>query len=99
MNKRNWTKLVIENPFYNAEDTMRAQLHPPHNDASQSCWDLIQSSLEPDPKKRASLWYIKEHSWVMMEASAEKYRFEEVIPCNNSEIAPATHYQVNENSI
>ena len=88
-----------ENPFFNAEDTMRAQLHPPHNDASQSCWDLIQSSLEPDPKKRASLWYIKEHSWVMMEASAEKYRFEEVIPCNNSEIAPATHYQVNENSI
>ena len=86
-----------ENPFYNAEDTMRAQLHPPHNDASSSCWDLIQSALEPEPKKRASLWFIKEHDWVRMPASAEDYKLEDVIPCNNSEIVPATHYQVKNN--
>ena len=83
-----------ENPFYNAEDTMRAQLHPPHNDASPTCWDLLQAALEPDPKKRASLWFIKEHEWVRMPASAEDYKLEDVIPCNNSEINPATQYQV-----
>ena len=83
-----------ENPFYNAEDTLRAQLHPPHNDASPPCWDLLQAALEPDPKKRASLWFIKEHEWVRMPASVEDYRLEDVIPCNNSEINPATQYQV-----
>ena len=83
-----------ENPFYNAEDTMRGELHPPHNDASPSCWELIESCLDTDPKKRASLWYIKEHEWVTMEASADDYVLSDVIPCNNSEQFPATHYQV-----
>lgn len=83
-----------ENPFYNAEDTMRAELHPPHNDVSPGCLELIESCLEPDPRKRASLWYIKEHAWVTMEASRDSYSLEDVIPCNQAEIAPATHYQV-----
>ena len=88
-----------ENPFYNAEDTMRAELHPPHNDVSPGCMDLIESCLEPDPTKRASLWYIKEHSWVTLEASTEDYNLEDVIPCNQAEIAPVTHYQVNNHKL
>ena len=26
------------------QDTIRAELHPPHNDVSPSCWELIQAS-------------------------------------------------------
>ena len=31
-----------ENPFYDTEDTMRAELHPPHNDCSPGCWELVE---------------------------------------------------------
>jgi len=87
-----------ENPFYNAEDTMRAELHPPHNDASPKCWELVEACLDPDPKKRASLWYIKEHDWVTMQASVDDYCLSDVIPCNQAEMNPATHYQERKNS-
>lgn len=82
-----------ENPFYDADDTMRAELHPPHNDISTNCWDLVESCLDPDPKKRASLWHIKEHAWVNMAVSASDYRLYDVIPCTESELRPCTHYQ------
>jgi len=82
-----------ENPFYDADDTMRAELHPPHNDISTNCWDLVESCLDPDPKKRASLWYIKEHAWVNRAVSASDYRLFDVIPCTESELRPCTHYQ------
>ena len=91
--------LFGENPFYNAEDTMKAELHPPHSDVSPHCWELIQSCLESDPRKRASLWYIKEHDWVNTEASADDYSFADVVPCNQSEISPATHYEVSFNNL
>ena len=83
-----------ENPFYNTEDTLRAELHPPHNDASASCWELVEACLEAEPSKRASLWYIKEHEWVTMAASPDQYSLADVIPCNQAEVAPATHFQV-----
>ena len=83
-----------ENPFYNAEDTMRAELHPPHNDASAVCMELIEACLEADPSRRASLWFIKEHHWLSFPASLDDYRFSDVIPCNQSETDPPTHYQV-----
>ena len=83
-----------ENPFYNAEDTMRAELHPPHNDASAMCLELIEACLEADPSRRASLWYIKEHQWLNFPASIDDYRLSDVIPCNQSETDPPTHYQV-----
>ena len=82
-----------ENPFYDADDTMRAELHPPHNDISVNCWDLVEGCLDPNPKKRASLWHIKEHSWVNMKVSASDYRLYDVIPCTESELKPLTHYQ------
>ena len=82
-----------ENPFYDADDTMRAELHPPHNDISSNCWDLVEGCLDPDPKKRASLWHIKEHAWVNIPVSATDYRLYDVIPCTESELRPATHYQ------
>ena len=83
-----------ENPFYNAEDTMRAELHPPHDDVTAVCKELIEACLEADPSRRASLWYIKEHRWLNFPASLENYRLSDIIPCNQAEIDPPTHYQV-----
>ena len=77
-----YMSMFRENPFYNAEDAMRAELHPPHNDVSPGCMDLNESCIEADLRKRACLWYIKEHSWVTMEARAEDYNLEDVIPFN-----------------
>ncbi|XP_023349299.1 PAS domain-containing serine/threonine-protein kinase isoform X2 [Eurytemora carolleeae] len=65
-----------ENPFYDATDTVRAELHPPHLEISSTAWGLIESILEPDPEKRASLWFIKEHSWVTQHCAVEDYRFQ-----------------------
>lgn len=86
-----------ENPFYDPADTVRAQLHPPHNDVSPQCMELLESCLEPEPTRRASLWYIKEHEWVTMSGvSACDYSLSEVIPCTESERRPATHFQERE---
>ena len=83
-----------ENPFYNEADTRRAEIHPPHNDASEVCMELIEACLEADPARRASLWYVQEHRWLNFPASADDYNFSEVIPCNAAEMDPPTHYQV-----
>ena len=85
-----------ENPFYNSEDALRAELHPPHNDVTAVCKELIEACLEADPSRRASLWYIKEHRWLNFPASLENYRFSDILGpnCNPSEVDPPTHYQV-----
>ena len=85
-----------ENPFYTSEDTLRGELHPPHNDVTAVCKELIEACLEADPSRRASLWYIKEHRWLNFPASLENYRFSDILGpnCNPTEVNPPTHYQV-----
>jgi len=82
-----------ENPFYDSQDTIRAELHPPHNDISSRCWELIQALLEKDPEHRASLWHLKEHEWILQEVDASQYQLYDVIPCTESELRPPTHYR------
>jgi len=82
-----------ENPFYDSQDTIRAELHPPHNDVSPKCWELIQALLEKKPEHRASLWHLKEHEWILQEVDASQYQLYDVIPCSESELRPPTHYR------
>jgi len=81
-----------ENPFYDEADTARGELHPPHGDISQSCWDLVQAALDTDPTRRATLWYIKEHEWVNLSVPRSDYVFSDVVPCTYEELHPTTHY-------
>ncbi len=70
-----------ENPFFNAEETIRCQLLPPF-EVSGECLSLIKRVLEKDPKKRLKLDEIERNDWVQQEVDITKYRFDSVVPCS-----------------
>lgn len=68
---------------------------------------LFQALLDKDPVKRASLWHLKEHQWMvqvdffpvmlyillLQEVDPLAYELYDVIPCSEAELRPPTHYR------
>lgn len=73
-----YTLVFGENPFYDVEETIRAELHPPFA-VSNDLMFIICWLLHPDPRWRATMKDLEENEWVNQPVDVFKYSFDAVI--------------------
>ena len=69
-----------ENPFFDVEETLRAELRPPGS-ASIQLLGLLHSMLERDPVKRITMLKLSTHPWINQPVDPSQYSFQEVVNC------------------
>ncbi|XP_044184545.1 PAS domain-containing serine/threonine-protein kinase-like isoform X1 [Acropora millepora] len=73
-----YTLVFGENPFYDIEETIRAELHPPFS-VSHDLLFVICWLLHPDPRWRATMSDLEENDWINQTIDIKKYSFEAVL--------------------
>lgn len=80
-----------ENPFFDVEETLRAELRPPGT-ASPQLLALLHSMLERDPVKRNTMQNLVNHAWINQPVDPTSYRFQDVVNCMPHEYDPPAFY-------
>lgn len=80
-----------ENPFFDVEETLRAELRPPGT-ASPQLLGLLHSMLERDPTMRATMQRLGSHPWIKQPVDHTQYRFQDVVKCMPHEYDPPAFY-------
>lgn len=70
-----------ENPFFDVEETLRAELRPPGT-ASPQLLGLLHSMLERDPVMRNTMQNLVNHAWINQPIDPTSYRFQDVVNCS-----------------
>lgn len=73
-----YTLVFGENPFYDIEETIRAELHPPFA-VSHDLMFIICWLLHPDPRWRATMSDLEENEWINQHVDITKYSFDAVM--------------------
>ncbi|KAL9963207.1 hypothetical protein ACROYT_G032385 [Oculina patagonica] len=73
-----YTLVFGENPFYDVEETIRAELHPPYA-VSNDLMFIICWLLHPDPRWRATITDLEENEWINQPVDITKYSFDAVL--------------------
>lgn len=73
-----YTLVFGENPFYDIEETIRAELHPPFA-VSNDLMFIICWLLHPNPRWRATMSDLEENDWINQYVDIKKYSFEAVL--------------------
>lgn len=73
-----YTLVFGENPFYDVEETIRAELHPPFL-VSNDLLFIICWLLHPDPRWRATITDLEENEWINQPVNIANYSFDAVM--------------------
>ncbi|XP_026275517.1 PAS domain-containing serine/threonine-protein kinase isoform X1 [Frankliniella occidentalis] len=80
-----------ENPFFDVEETLKAELRPPGT-ASPQLLGLLHAMLERDPSMRLNMNQLCAHPWINQLVDPNQYHFQEVVNCMPHEYDPPTFY-------
>lgn len=80
-----------ENPFFDVEETLKAELRPPGT-ASVQLLGLLHSMLERDPIMRTKMQTLCAHPWINQPVDPTQYRFQDVVNCLPHEYDPPAVY-------
>ncbi|KAK3926668.1 PAS domain-containing serine/threonine-protein kinase [Frankliniella fusca] len=80
-----------ENPFFDVEETLKAELRPPGT-ASPQLLDLLHAMLERDPTARLNMHQLCSHPWINQQVDPGQYHFQDVVNCMPHEYDPPTFY-------
>lgn len=86
-----YTLIYGENPFFDVEETIEAELFPPYV-VSQSLTHLISWLLHKDPLKRCSLNDAAQHEWTKQLVQPENYKFKDVVRASPEETSPVKYF-------
>ncbi|XP_071441252.1 uncharacterized protein Pask isoform X2 [Hetaerina americana] len=84
-----------ENPFFDVEETLKAELNPPYT-VSEGLQALLESMLEKDPTKRCTVDQLVNNPWLNQNVDISQYVFSEVVQCKPHEENPPTHFDEGE---
>ncbi|XP_046383078.1 PAS domain-containing serine/threonine-protein kinase isoform X2 [Ischnura elegans] len=84
-----------ENPFFDVEETLKAELNPPYT-VSEGLQALLESMLEKDPIKRCTVDQLVNNPWLNQNVDISQYVFSEVVQCKPHEENPPTHFDEGE---
>ncbi|XP_037803851.1 PAS domain-containing serine/threonine-protein kinase-like isoform X3 [Penaeus monodon] len=96
-----YTLMYGENPFYDVDETIKAELTFPVRH-SLELTALLNGMLQKDPKARMTLEEVEAHQWTQLECDIDDYVFEEIIRCSQEEANPRqyiTEYSESDSSI
>ncbi|XP_069682889.1 PAS domain-containing serine/threonine-protein kinase isoform X2 [Periplaneta americana] len=80
-----------ENPFFDVEEIMRAELHPPCK-VSEELMELLHWMLAKDPLERCKVQQLVGHHWINQEVDMTNYCFQDVVSCHPQEAHPPVYY-------
>ncbi|XP_021932222.1 PAS domain-containing serine/threonine-protein kinase isoform X4 [Zootermopsis nevadensis] len=80
-----------ENPFFDVEEIMRAELHPPCK-VSDELIELLHWMLAKDPQDRCKVQQLVGHHWVNLDVDMSSYCFQDVVSCHPQEAHPPVYY-------
>ncbi|KAB7505125.1 PAS domain-containing serine/threonine-protein kinase [Armadillidium nasatum] len=96
-----YTIIHGQNPFGTVNQVISAPLKINHH-ITGHLRDLLAGMLNKDTSKRFNLKRIYSHPWTNLEIDISEYSFEEIVPCENSELQPQvyiTDYNLLEESL
>ena len=82
-----FTLMYAENPFYDMNEILRAEVHFPFS-LSSDFHHLVKGMLLKDPNSRLTLKDVSSHPWTRQPCIIKNYRFEEVVRCTIDEAKP-----------
>ncbi|XP_068245672.1 PAS domain-containing serine/threonine-protein kinase isoform X2 [Palaemon carinicauda] len=82
-----YTLMYGENPFYDVDETIKADLTFPYV-YSEDLRSLLTGMLKRDVKARMTLPQVDSHPWTKQPCDIENYRFQDVVRCSYDEIYP-----------
>ncbi|KAK7861668.1 hypothetical protein R5R35_005350 [Gryllus longicercus] len=80
-----------ENPFFDVEEIMKAELHPPGK-VSEELTRLLHWMLAKDPKERCRVPQLVAHPWITQDVDMSGYCFQDVVSCHPQEAHPPVFY-------
>ncbi|KAJ9577678.1 hypothetical protein L9F63_005758, partial [Diploptera punctata] len=80
-----------ENPFFDVEEIMRAEMHPPCK-VSDELMELLHWMLAKDPHQRCKVQQLVSHNWINKEVDMSSYCFQDVVSCHPQEAHPPVYY-------
>ncbi|XP_049954466.1 PAS domain-containing serine/threonine-protein kinase isoform X2 [Schistocerca serialis cubense] len=80
-----------ENPFFDVEEIMKAELHPPSS-VSEELMELLHWMLEKNPRERCTVKQLVEHPWISKEVDMTGYNFQDIVSCYPQEAHPPVYY-------
>ncbi|XP_068085180.1 PAS domain-containing serine/threonine-protein kinase [Anabrus simplex] len=80
-----------ENPFFDVEEIMKAELHPPCK-VSEELMSLLHWMLAKDPRERCRVSELVAHQWVNQDVDMSSYSFQDIVSCHPQEAHPPVYY-------
>ncbi|XP_066957509.1 PAS domain-containing serine/threonine-protein kinase isoform X2 [Macrobrachium rosenbergii] len=96
-----YTLMYGENPFYDVDETIKADLTFPFV-YSEDLRSLLTGMLKKDVKARMTLPQVDSHPWTKQPCDIENYRFQDIVRCSYDEIYPkkyVTDYSESDTSL